>query len=86
MYKILTSTKENEHIIDTALLHNEQDYLLYIKDKCLIKTENKDILFGKPICYPAILVTHFRASFTKFINHKVYGEYIYIDSFDEVLN
>ena len=82
MYKILTSTKENEHIIDTALLHNEQDYLLYIKDKCLIKTENKDILFGKPICYPAILVTHFEASFTKFISHKVYGEYIYIDSFE----
>lgn len=81
MYKILTSTKENEHIIDTALLHNEQDYLLYIKDKCLIKTENKDILFGKPICYPAILVTHFEASFTKFISHKVYGEYIYIESF-----
>ena len=78
MYKILTSSKENEHIIDTALLYNEE----YIKDKCLIQTENKDILFGKPICYPAILVTHFRVSFTKFINYKVYGEYIYISSFE----
>jgi hypothetical protein len=81
MYKILTS-KENEHEINTVLLHNEQDYLSYIKDKCLIKTENKDVLFGKPICYPAILVTHFEVSFTKFINHEVYGEYIYIDSFE----
>ena len=34
-------------------------------------------LFGKPICYLAILVTHFRTSFTKFINYKVYGVYIY---------
>lgn len=34
-------------------------------------------LFGKPMGYPAILVTYFRSSFTKFINHKVYGEYIY---------
>ena len=39
-------------------------------------------LFGKPICYPAILVTYFRTSFTKFINHKVYGVYIYISSFE----
>lgn len=82
MYKILTSSKENERIIDTALLYNEEDYQLYIKDKCLIQTENKDILFGKPICYPAILVTHFRVSFTKFISHKVYGEYIYVSSFE----
>ena len=34
-------------------------------------------LFGKSMGYPAILVTYFRSSFTKFINHKVYGEYIY---------
>ena len=81
MYKILTSN-ENEHAINTVLLYNEQDYLSYVKDKCLIKTENKDVLFGKPICYPAILVTHFEASFTKFINHKVYGEYIYPSSFE----
>lgn len=82
MYKILTSSKENERIIDTVLLYNEEDYQLYIKDKCLIQTEDKDILFGNPIYYPAILVTHFRASFTKFISHKVYGEYIYISSFE----
>lgn len=82
MYKTLTSSKENEHIIDTALLYNEEDYQLYIKDKCLINSEIKDILFGKPICYPAILVTHFRTSFTKFISHKVYGEYIYVSSFE----
>ena len=35
-------------------------------------------LFGKPICYPAILVTYFRTSFTKFINYKVYGVYIFL--------
>lgn len=33
---------------------------------------------GKLICYPVILVTYFRTSFTKFINHKVYGEYIFL--------
>ena len=81
MYKILTSRK-NERIIETVLLYNEQDYLSYIKDKCLIQTENKDILFGKPSSYPAILVTHFDISMCTFINHKVFGEYIYISSFD----
>ena len=35
-------------------------------------------LFGKPICYSAILATYFRTSFTKFINHKVYGVYIFL--------
>ena len=81
MYKILSS-KENEHAIITALLHNEEDYQLYIKDKCFIHAANKDILFGKPSHYPAILVTHFEISMTKFIPHEVYGEYIYLDSFD----
>ena len=81
MYKILTS-KGNEHDIATVLLSNEEDYQLYIKDKCFIKAANKDILFGKPICYPAILVTHFEISMTKFIPHKVYGEYIYLSSFE----
>jgi hypothetical protein len=82
MYKILTSKKEYEDVIDTALLHNEEDYQLYIKDECLIKSEIKDILFGKPICYPAILVTHFSISMTRFIPHRVYGEYIYLSSFE----
>ena len=81
MYKILTS-KVNEHDIATVLLHNEEDYQLYIKDKCLINDKIKDILFGKPSHYPAILVTHFRISFTKFLPHEVYGEYIYLDSFE----
>lgn len=82
MYKILTSEK-NERVIDTVLLHDEQDYLSYIKDKNYIEKENfKDILFGKPRHYPAILVTHFSVSMCGFINHKVYGEYIYISSFE----
>ena len=82
MYKILTS-KENEHEIATVLLHNEEDYLSYIKDNNFIEKENfKEILFGKPSHYPAILVTHFNISMCKFINHKVYGEYIYLSSFD----
>ena len=81
MYKILTS-KVNEHDIATVLLHNEEDYQLYIKDNHFINDKIKDILFGKPICYPAILVTHFSTSFTKFIPHRVYGEYIYLSSFN----
>jgi len=82
MYKILTS-KENEHEINTVLLYNEEDYLSYVKDNNLIEKENfKDILFGKPKHYPAILVTHFSISMCGFINHKVYGEYIYISSFE----
>lgn len=81
MYKILTS-RGNEHAITTALLHNEEDYQLYIKDKCFINDKIKDILFGKPSHYPAILVTHFEISMTKFIPHEVYGEYIYLSSFE----
>ena len=82
MYKILTS-EENEHEIATVLLYNEEDYLSYIKDNHLVQKENfKDILFGKPSHYPAILVTHFESSMCRFINHKVYGEYIYLSSFD----
>jgi len=85
MYKILTS-KENEHKIHTALLSNEEDYLSYIKDNNFIEEEDfKEILFGKPSHYPAILVTHFCISMTGMrglIPHKVYGEYIYLDSFD----
>lgn len=82
MYKILTS-KKNERVIDSVLLYNEEDYLSYIKDKNFVGKENfKDILFGKPRHYPAILVTHFDISMCKFINHKIYGEYIYISSFD----
>ncbi len=82
MYRILTS-KENEHEIATVLLHNEEDYLSYIKDNNFIEKENfKEILFGKPTHYPTILVTHFNISMYKFINHKVYGEYIYLSSFD----
>ncbi len=82
MYTILTSNpKENK--LDTVLLHNEQDYLSYMKDKGFIEKENfKNILFGKPNCYPAILVTYFKISMSKFFNHRVYGEYIYISSFD----
>ena len=82
MYKILTSEK-NERVIDTVLLHDEQDYLSYIKDKNFVEKENfKEILFGKPSHYPVILVTHFSASFNMFCNHQVYGEYIYISSFE----
>lgn len=82
MYRILTS-KENEHEINTVLLYNEEDYLSYIKDNNFIPKENfKDIHFGKPSHYPAILVTHFESSMCRFINHKVYGEYIYLSSFD----
>ena len=81
MYKILTS-KGNEHAIATVLLSNEDDYQLYIKDKCFINDKIKDILFGKPSHYPAILVTHFEISMTKFIPHEVYGEYIYLSSFE----
>ena len=82
MYRILTS-KENEHEIATVLLYNEEDYLSYIKDNNLTEKENfKDVLFGKPSHYPAILVTHFNISMCGFINHKVYGEYIYISSFE----
>lgn len=82
MYKNLTS-KVNEHKITTVLLHNEEDYLSYIKDNNLIEEEDfKDILFKKPSHYPAILVTHFNISMCRFINHKVYGEYIYLSSFD----
>ena len=81
MYRILTS-KKNEHKIATVLLYNEEDYLSYIKDNNFIEEEDfKDILFGKPSHYPAILVTHFDISMSKFINHKVYGEYIYLSSF-----
>ena len=83
MYKILTS-KENEHEISTVLLHNEEDYLSYIKDNNFIKKKNfKDILFGKPSHYPVILVTHFSISMCKFIDHQIYGEYIYLSSFNQ---
>ena len=82
MYKILTS-KENKHEIATALLYNEEDYLSYIKDNNFIEEENfKEIHFGKPSHYPAILVTHFNISMCRFINNKIYGEYIYLSSFE----
>ena len=85
MYKILTS-KENEHEIATVLLYNEEDYLSYIKDKNYIEKDGfKEIKFGKPRSYPAILVTHFSASFNRYCNHRVYGEYIYPSSFKKNL-
>lgn len=84
MYKILTSGK-----IDSVLLHDESDYIRYVKDKNFIEEdESKQILFGKPKTYPVILVTHFEASFNRFCyhgrfcNHKVYGEFIYPFNFD----
>lgn len=81
MYKILTSPK-NKDMIDSALLHNEEDYLSYIADKNFIEDPKfKDIMFGKPKSYPAILVTHFRVSFN-WANHQVYGEYIYPYQFE----
>lgn len=80
MYRILTSPK-NKDMIDSALLHNEEDYLSYITDKNFIEDPKfKDIMFGKPKSYPAILVTHFAVSFC--CNHQVYGEYIYLDQFE----
>ena len=82
MYRILTS-KENEDKINTVLFHNEEDYLSYIKDNNFIEEEDfKEIHFGKPNHYPAILITHFNISMCKFINHRIYGEYIYLSSFD----
>ena len=53
----------------------------YIIQKYAWEEDFKDILFGKPSHYPAILATHFNISMCKFINHKVYGEYIYLSSF-----
>lgn len=80
MYKILTSTK-NKDMIDSVLLHDEEDYLSYIKDKNFIEDPRfKDIMFGKPNSYPTILVTHFVVSFC--CNHLVYGEYIYPTQFE----
>ena len=80
MYRILTSTN-NKDMIDSVLLHDEEDYLSYIKDKNFIEDPKfKDIMFGKPKSYPAILVTHFVVSFNC-ANHQVYGEYIYPTQF-----
>ena len=81
MYKKLTS-KENAGELDTVLLHNEEDYQLYIKDNNLKEEyQFKNIMFGKPRFYPAILITHFAVSFTCRCPHRVYGEYVYISSF-----
>lgn len=81
MYKILTSTN-NKNMIDSVLLHDEEDYLSYITDKNFIEDPKfKDIMFGKPKSYPAILVTHFVVSFNC-ANHQVYGEYIYPIQFE----
>jgi hypothetical protein len=81
MYKILTSG-DNKSVIDTVLLNNEEDYLLYIEDNNLKEEYGfKEIMFGKPNSYPAILVTHFAVSLNIRCPHRVYGEYIYISSF-----
>lgn len=86
MYKVLTS-KENDHVLDTVLLHNEEDYLLYAKDKNL-KNEysgpylSREIMFSEPHSYPVILVTYFDVSMTCRCPHQIYGEYIYMTSFD----
>lgn len=80
MYKILTSSK-NENMIDSVLLHDEEDYLSYITDKNFIEDPRfKDIMFKKPNSYPVILVTHYVVAF--YCNHQVYGEYIYPDQFE----
>jgi hypothetical protein len=80
MYKILTSTK-NEDKLESALLYDESDYNAYIKDKKYIKQYGfKDILFNEPKSYPVILVTHFAVSFN--CEHRVYGEYIYPAQFE----
>lgn len=81
MYKILTS-ETNDKVLETALLHDESDYLSYIKDKNYTSKDGfKRIMFGEPKSYPAILVTHFKASFNVYCDHMVYGEYIYPFSF-----
>ena len=73
----------NDKTIESALLNDETDYLSYIKDKNYIEKDGfKEIKFGKPRSYPAILVTHFSASFNIYCNHIVYGEYIYPSSFN----
>lgn len=81
MYKILTSPV-NDKVLETALLNDESDYWSYIKDKNYFEKDGfKRIMFGKPKSYPVILTTHFRASFNRFCDHEVYGEYIYLRSF-----
>jgi len=82
MYKILT-LKANESELESVLLNDETDYMEYIKDKNYIDKHGfKQIKFGKPESYPAILVTHFSISMCKFIDHMIYGQYIYHYSFN----
>lgn len=77
MYKILTLPK-NETNLESVLLNNETDYLSYVKDKNYVDEPGfKQIMFGKPECYPAILVTHFSISMCRFIDHRIFGQYIY---------
>ena len=82
MYKILTPSAD-DNILKAALLNDESDYSSYIKDNNYVEEDGfKRIMFGKPKSYPVILVTHFRASFNRFCDHEIYGEYIYPYSFD----
>ena len=75
MYEVLTSPA-NEDVLETVLLNNESDYWDYIKDNNFVNQDGKKIMFGKPRSYPTILVTHFSASFNRFCDHRVFGEYI----------
>lgn len=75
MYDVLT-LPVNKDVLETVLFNNESDYWAYIKDNNLVNQDGKKIMFGKPHSYPTILVTHFSASFNRFCDHRVFGQYI----------
>ena len=75
MYDVLT-LPVNKDVLETVLFNNESDYWAYIKDNNLVNQDDKKIMFGKPHSYQTILVTHFSASFNRFCDHRVFGQYI----------
>ena len=82
MYKILT-LPTNKPKLESVLFNNETDYLSYLKDNNYFDDPGfKRIMFGKPKYYPAILMTHFSVSMCRFIDHTVYGQYIYPHTFN----
>lgn len=84
MYKILSSPVNRKlEKLESVLFHNEEDYSSYIKDNNYVDEEGfKKIMFSKPKSYPVILVTHFAVSMNRFVDHTVYGEYIYPYNFE----
>lgn len=82
MYKILT-LPTNDAQLESVLLNNQTDYLSFIKDNNYFNESGvKLIMFGKPKCYPAILVTHFSKSRSRGIDQTIYGQYFYPNSFN----